>query len=84
MKKLLLTAAAVFAFGLANAQETKFGVKAGLNMADLGGDDADGLDSKVSFQLVVSPKSNYLINLHSNQNLFILLKELKLMVVLMI
>jgi len=51
MKKLLLTAAAVFAFGLANAQETKFGVKAGLNMADLGGDDADGLDSKVSFHV---------------------------------
>jgi len=28
MKKLLLTAAAVFAFGFANAQEFKFGVKA--------------------------------------------------------
>ncbi|MES2812078.1 MAG: porin family protein [Bacteroidota bacterium] len=51
MKKLLLTAAAVFAFGFANAQETKFGVKAGLNMADWGGDDADGLDSKVSFHV---------------------------------
>ncbi|MFC4817645.1 porin family protein [Flavobacterium sp. GCM10023249] len=51
MKKLLLTAAAIFAFSFANAQETKFGVKAGLNMADLGGDDADGIDSKISFHV---------------------------------
>ena len=33
MKKLLMTAAAVFAFGFANAQETKFGVKAGVDFA---------------------------------------------------
>ena len=32
MKKLLLTALAVFAFGFTNAQETKFGVKAGLDL----------------------------------------------------
>ena len=51
MKKLLLTAAAVFAFGFANAQETKFGVKAGLNMADWSGEDADGIDSRVSFHV---------------------------------
>ena len=51
MKKLLLTAAAVFAFGFANAQETKFGVKAGLNMADLSGDDTDGIDSKLAFHV---------------------------------
>lgn len=51
MKKLLLTAAAVFAFSFANAQEVKFGVKAGLNMADLGGDDADGIDSKIAFHV---------------------------------
>lgn len=51
MKKLFLTAAAIFAFGFANAQETKFGVKAGLNMADLGGDDADGIDSKIGFHV---------------------------------
>ena len=37
MKKLLLTAATVFAFGFANAQEFKFGVKAGLNVGDLTG-----------------------------------------------
>ena len=29
MKKVLLSAAAIFAFGFANAQEVKFGVKAG-------------------------------------------------------
>ena len=51
MKKLLLTAAAVFAFGFANAQETKFGVKAGLNMADWSGDDAEGIDSKIAFHV---------------------------------
>lgn len=33
MKKLLMTAAAVFAFGFANAQEAKFGVKAGVDFA---------------------------------------------------
>ncbi|MFC4817646.1 porin family protein [Flavobacterium sp. GCM10023249] len=41
MKKLLLTAAAVFAFGFANAQETKFGIKAGLNLGTLSGDFED-------------------------------------------
>ncbi|WP_136668744.1 porin family protein [Flavobacterium sp. H122] len=41
MKKLLLTAAAVFTFGFANAQETKFGVKAGLNLGNLSGDIED-------------------------------------------
>ena len=40
MKKLFLTAVAVFAFGFTNAQEIKFGVKAGLNMASLSGGDA--------------------------------------------
>ena len=38
MKKILLTAAALFAFTFANAQETKFGVKAGLNLGTLSGD----------------------------------------------
>ncbi|MES2812081.1 MAG: porin family protein [Bacteroidota bacterium] len=42
MKKLLLTAIiAVFAFGSTNAQETKFGVKAGLNLGTLSGDFED-------------------------------------------
>lgn len=50
MKKLLLTAAAVFAFSFANAQETKFGVKAGLNLANLSGD-VDNNSSRLSFQV---------------------------------
>lgn len=33
MKKIILTAAAVFAFGFANAQDTKYGVKAGADFA---------------------------------------------------
>ncbi|MFV8364189.1 porin family protein [Flavobacterium sp. ZT3P35] len=45
MKKIILTVAAVFAFGFANAQETKFGVKGGLNLATFSGD-TDGLDLK--------------------------------------
>ena len=50
MKKLIMTAAAVFAFGFANAQEVKFGVKAGLNVANLGGDVKDA-STKVGFQV---------------------------------
>lgn len=34
MKKIILSALAVFAFGFTNAQETKFGLKAGLNIAN--------------------------------------------------
>ncbi|GEC71849.1 Outer membrane protein beta-barrel domain-containing protein [Flavobacterium flevense] len=34
MKKIILSALAVFAFALTNAQETKFGLKAGLNIAN--------------------------------------------------
>ncbi len=41
MKKIILTVAAVFAFGFANAQDgdgAKFGIKAGLNMSNFTGD----------------------------------------------
>jgi hypothetical protein len=41
MKKNILTAIAVFAFGFLNAQEAKFGVKAGLNLATLSGNDIE-------------------------------------------
>jgi hypothetical protein len=37
MKKILLTAAAVFAFSFANAQDTKFGAKAGLDNVSFSG-----------------------------------------------
>ena len=48
MKKVLLTALAVFAFSFANAQDTKYGVKGGLNMSSNSG---DGLKSITSFHL---------------------------------
>ncbi len=50
MKKLLLTAAAVFAFGFANAQEVKFGVKAGLNMTTITGGEFSG-GTKAGFHI---------------------------------
>jgi opacity protein-like surface antigen len=50
MKKVILTAAAVFAFGFANAQDVKFGVKGGLNVATLTGD-IDNASSKVGFHV---------------------------------
>lgn len=46
MKKIILSTVAVFAFGFANAQQTKFGVKAGLNIANFSGDVEDN-SSKV-------------------------------------
>ena len=50
MKKVLLTVAAVMAFGLMNAQEVKYGAKAGLNMSNLAGD-VENADMKVGFQI---------------------------------
>jgi len=41
MKKIILSAMAVFAFGFMNAQEVSFGAKAGLNIANLSGDVED-------------------------------------------
>ena len=38
MKKIILSAVAVMAFGFANAQDAKFGVKGGVNFATLSGD----------------------------------------------
>ena len=50
MKKLFLCAViAVFAFINLNAQEVKFGAKAGLNLATIAGDETDDLDSRTSF-----------------------------------
>jgi len=45
MKRVILSAIAVMAFGFANAQEVKFGVKGGLNLSNFSGD-TDGLDLK--------------------------------------
>ena len=49
MKKVILCAIAIMAFGFANAQKTRFGVKGGLNIATIGG--ANDANSLVGFQL---------------------------------
>ncbi|UOK42493.1 MULTISPECIES: porin family protein [Flavobacterium] len=58
MKRIILTVAAVFAFGFANAQDKsassdaiKFGVKGGVQFTNFAGDDADGLDGKTGFYI---------------------------------
>jgi opacity protein-like surface antigen len=50
MKKIILSVAALFAFGFANAQEVKFGAKAGVNFSTFTGD-AEDVDGKVGFQV---------------------------------
>ncbi len=49
MKKIILTTAAMFALCFANAQEAKFGVKAGLNLSNVTGD-VSGNSVKAGFQ----------------------------------
>jgi opacity protein-like surface antigen len=50
MKKITLSIIAVLAFGFTNAQETKFGVKGGLNIANFGGD-AEDTKSLIGFHV---------------------------------
>ena len=50
MKKIILSALAVFVFGFTNAQEVKFGLKGGLNVANITGDIEDN-SSKVGFHV---------------------------------
>lgn len=47
----MLTAAAVMAFAFSNAQETKFGVKGGINLHTITGDVSEDVSSKVGFQI---------------------------------
>ena len=49
MKKIILTAVAVLAFAFSNAQQTRFGIKGGLNIATIGG--ADYADALIGVQL---------------------------------
>ncbi|KUJ61823.1 hypothetical protein AR687_11445 [Flavobacteriaceae bacterium CRH] len=49
MKKIILCAIAIMAFGFANAQKTRFGVKGGLNIATIGGEDR--ANALIGFQL---------------------------------
>ncbi|PHR12043.1 MAG: hypothetical protein COA40_09920 [Aequorivita sp.] len=52
MKKILLfTAIAMLAFTSSQAQDFRFGAKAGVNFASLNGDDADDLDGRTSFHI---------------------------------
>lgn len=54
MKKLLLvTALAVFGFSNVNAQDIKFGVKGGLNFANLSGDNTSNLEPVTAFNFGV-------------------------------
>lgn len=46
--QVVLMVIALFAFTFTNAQDVKFGAKAGLNLASVTGDDADGFDGKAS------------------------------------
>ena len=48
MKKIILTVAAIFAFGVASAQDMKFGVKAGFTSSNFTGD-VSGLDANGGF-----------------------------------
>lgn len=51
MKKIILTAIAVAAFSFANAQQTRFGVKGGLNLSTVVGGDVDDTKTLVGFHL---------------------------------
>ena len=48
IKKIILTAVAVFGFAFANAQEVKFGVKGGLNISNFSGD-VEGNKSRIGY-----------------------------------
>jgi len=51
MNKIILAAIAVMAFGFANAQQTRFGIKGGLNMSTVVGGDVDNTKSLVGFHV---------------------------------
>ena len=51
MKKLFCIVAAIIILSTANAQETHFGVKAGVNIASVEVEDGDDLNSKVGLHI---------------------------------
>lgn len=51
MKKIILAAIAVMAFGFTNAQETRFGIKGGLNITSFAGGNYYDSKSLVGFQV---------------------------------
>lgn len=50
-KQVLLIAVAIFSFGAMQAQDIRFGAKAGVNFASIGGDFTDGVDGKTGFHV---------------------------------
>lgn len=69
MKKMILSAITILTIGFANAQETKFGIKAGLNLANVTGDSDNSVrpsfyvgglaEIKVSDKFFVQPELVY-------------------------
>ncbi|SHM13227.1 porin family protein [Flavobacterium chilense] len=51
MKKIILCAIAVMAFGFTNAQQTRFGVKGGLNLSTVVGGDVENTKTLVGFHV---------------------------------
>ncbi|TDW47329.1 outer membrane protein with beta-barrel domain [Flavobacterium sp. 270] len=51
MKKIVLSLVAILAFGFANAQQTRFGVKGGLNVASFAGGNYWDAKSLIGFQV---------------------------------
>lgn len=51
MKKIILSAIAIMAFAFSNAQETRFGVKGGLNISTVVGGDVENTKSLVGFHV---------------------------------
>jgi opacity protein-like surface antigen len=51
MKKIILSLIAIMAFGFANAQKTRFGVKGGLNISTVVGGDVEDTKSLIGFHV---------------------------------
>jgi hypothetical protein len=51
MKKIILSAIAIMAFAFSNAQETRFGIKGGLNLSNIVGGDIDNNKTLVGFHV---------------------------------
>lgn len=50
-KQILLIAVAIFSFSVMQAQDVRFGAKAGVNFASIGGDFTDGVDGTTGFHI---------------------------------
>jgi len=50
-KQVLLIAIAIFSYGVTQAQDIRFGAKAGVNFASIGGDDTSGVSGRTGFHI---------------------------------